>query len=91
MIEILILNSLLIRGLQFAYSPFNVLYFISKAYTNLVADKPYLLPLNKPLFNCAPCMASIYGLPGFYYTDLEWYYYPVYVVALAGINTIKTQ
>ena len=41
---------------------------------------------TKPLWNCPACMASVYGTAGFYFTDLSWWWLPVYVFALSGFN-----
>lgn len=43
---------------------------------------------KKPLFNCPPCMASIWGTGGFLFTGLGWEYWVVWVLSLAGFNYI---
>lgn len=47
--------------------------------------------LAKPLFFCAPCMASVWGWIGFrLWVDepIAWLLYPAWVVVLAGLNLI---
>lgn len=46
--------------------------------------------LSKPFGNCLTCMASIFGfVPFFYHYGFNyWLFYPVYVIALAGLNSI---
>ena len=44
--------------------------------------------IKKPLFNCPPCMASIWGTAGFVYTGIGWEYWIVWVLSLAGFNYI---
>jgi len=44
--------------------------------------------LKKPLFNCPPCMASIWGTAGFIYIGIGWEYWIVWVLSLAGFNYI---
>jgi len=44
--------------------------------------------IKKPLFNCPPCMASIWGTAGFIYTGIGWEYWVVWVLSLAGFNYI---
>jgi len=44
--------------------------------------------LKKALFNCPPCMASVWGTAGFLYTGMGWQYWIVWVLALAGFNYI---
>lgn len=46
--------------------------------------------LSKPFGNCLTCMASIFGAaPFFYYYGFTyWLFYPIYVIALAGLNSI---
>jgi len=41
----------------------------------------------KPLFDCTPCMASIYGIISFFiYGELELYYLPIWIFSLSGFN-----
>lgn len=46
--------------------------------------------LSKPFGNCLTCMASVWGvIPFFYhYGFTYWVFYPIYVLALAGLNSI---
>ena len=88
MIEALILNTFLIQGLKNAYKPLNVLSSVS----TFLIDKTVntrLIWLVKPLVACGPCMASVYGLAFYWSVGWEWYLYPIYVVILSGIQTMK--
>lgn len=50
------------------------------------ANLPYLL--NKPLFNCPTCMASIWGTAYFItYNPAGWVYYPVFILAVSATAT----
>ena len=81
---ILVLNIFFIYGLQFAFSTGNVLDFIPRSYINTFSKSNLMMPLVKPLFFCAPCMSSIWGL-GFWFTDHDYYFYPLWVCILCGV------
>ena len=55
-----------------------------------VRIKADVLPskLLKPLFDCTPCMSSIYGTISFFYTSLHLVYLPVWVLSLCGAITL---
>ena len=42
--------------------------------------------IDKPLVSCPACMASLYGTVGFFFTPIDIYLLPVYIIALAGLN-----
>jgi hypothetical protein len=44
--------------------------------------------LMKVLFDCTPCMSSFYGSISFFFTDLSWYYLPVWILSLCGAITL---
>jgi hypothetical protein len=45
--------------------------------------------LSKPLYQCPPCQSSIHGIVIFFiFSDQDWYYVFLYVLALAGVNYI---
>lgn len=90
MIELLVVNAFFVIGMHFAFSPGNVFHFINEGYTNMaVASKipNVLLPLKKPLFQCAPCMSSVWGIL-FWTTGDSWYYYPIWVGCVCGIVVV---
>jgi hypothetical protein len=92
MIELLIVNAFFVIGMQFAFSPNNVLYFINEGYTNIAVRflPNVLIPLKKPLFQCAPCMSSVWGVL-FWTTGDAWYYYPVWAATLCGLVFVIQQ
>jgi len=50
--------------------------------------------IQKPLFYCLTCMASIHSYPYWIMNDFtlhNLYYYPVYILALSGLNFILDQ
>jgi hypothetical protein len=44
--------------------------------------------LSKVLFDCTPCMTSLYGSIGFFFTDLPIQYLPIWVFSMCGTNYI---
>lgn len=87
--ELFITNFLFIWGLKFAFSPDQV-FDLTKLRLALSKTKFYWL--RKPLFDCAPCMSSIYGSLGFLIVylncDILWIYIFVWVPCLAGLSAI---
>lgn len=77
-IEILFLNACIVWGFYFATSDGMVLDFIRTKY------------LSKPLYDCPICMSSIHSAVPFFYFFSNWWEYPFYVLALAGINAALT-
>ena len=87
------ITALVIYGVKASTSTGMILEFIPiwtiKLLTKFLNDR-YVHYLLKPLFDCTPCMASIYG------TISYWCYYPgpsvdgwvVWVFALSGFNYI---
>ena len=43
--------------------------------------------LEKPLYMCRPCMSSVWGWC-FWLTPYPWYFYPLWVICLAGASVI---
>lgn len=47
---------------------------------------------SKPLFNCPPCMGSVYGVAFFWLSDLHnhlpWWSFPLHAIALCGVTAI---
>jgi hypothetical protein len=82
LILLLIVNCLSIIGIYTSTREGMLLDFIPK----------YIKVLKKPLYDCPPCMASIHSTYVFvpfvlsYGVSLWWY--PVYVLALCGLNKI---
>ena len=87
---IFLINSLVIYGVFASTGEGMILGFVQRWTTYNI----YLPPIKsgekeiafwtKPLWNCPACMASVYGTAGFYFTDLSWWWLPVYVFALSG-------
>lgn len=45
---------------------------------------------SKPLFDCPPCMASVWGIIGWFYFAPELHLIP-YLLVLCGINSLMTK
>lgn len=47
---------------------------------------------SKPVFDCPPCMASIWGTAFFFGAKLDqlmpWYFFPLHSLALCGLATL---
>jgi len=76
----LLANSLFIWGVYYAFLP-------GMIFGNIGDWMEYNLPdwVNKPVFTCTLCMSSVWGW-GYWTLGYEWYYYPMYVVILCGLN-----
>lgn len=54
-------------------------------------DEKLPLWVNKPLWRCPPCMASVHGSAAFFlflYGDFGLLFWPCLIVCLAGINYV---
>ena len=80
MIEALILNSVFIIGLWTVCKEGMLLGWVRDL------DIPEML--QKPLFLCPPCMASVWGTLGWLVSDVSLLMWFPYVVILAGLNAI---
>lgn len=47
--------------------------------------------LYKPLLRCPVCMSSIHGTFIFLYSQESIYYYPVFIISLAGISYLLVE
>jgi len=43
-----------------------------------------------PLFDCPPCMSSIWGTTIWFLTGGDFFWWPAFVFALCGLNTLVT-
>lgn len=98
MVDIFIINILVIFGVKALFSDGMLLSRLKYRLFNLRSEKLFKTPylaldeiekervrfIFKPLFQCPPCMASVWGMPGFLLTGYEWYYLPIYLLALCG-------
>jgi len=79
-------NSLFIIGLNVVTEEGYILGFIE------VLGNKYLPEwLQKPLYGCPPCMASIHSIYYWFFVDftpINLLIYPGYILALAGLNAI---
>ena len=82
MIEALIINSFICIGFNIATEPGMILNWIEK----LLEKAP--LWLQKPIYLCPMCMASVHSLWVFPTLDLPWHYWFGYTLALCGINAL---
>lgn len=81
--ELLALNSIMIIGLWQACKEGMILGFIRDY---IKEDST----LATPVYLCPTCMASIHSLPFFVLSDISVFIYPIYILALAGVNSIVT-
>ena len=97
LILILIINSLICLGVHvvtrdgmlFAFVEEAANSFLWKIHDMFWPCKPntwssYLL---KPLFNCPPCMASVWGIAGWFYFAPDLHLIP-YLLVLCGLNAL---
>ena len=82
MIEALIINSFICIGFNIATEPGMVLNWVEK----LLEKSP--LWLQKPIYLCPMCMASVHSLWLFPSLNISWWLYPGYVLALCGLNAL---
>ena len=88
---ILLLNAFWVFGLRVSFENGNILGALPRWWINTFGKYQFAPLLAKPLFFCAPCMASAWGWFGFQFIvdkPIEWILYPVWVVLLAGLNSI---
>lgn len=45
---------------------------------------------SKPLFDCPPCMASVWGIAGWFYSHPEIHIIP-YLLILCGVNALVSK
>ncbi len=91
----LLLNSLIIWGFYYAFLPDMIFSSIADWFDTItierikddnVVETVYLLEwLEKPLFSCPYCMASLHSYL-FFTLDLPIYFWPFYILALCGFN-----
>ena len=86
--KLFIINLLLIWGINFA--AYNVFKSITGWYEVLIIKRNLsaIAWTCKPLYACKPCMSSLWGICGFYFTSYDWYWYPLWVVCLAGASAM---
>ena len=88
MILTFLINSLIIFGIFAVTEEKSLLGFVQMWGTKYNLYGQHSKFWSKPLFNCPPCMASVWGTLGFAYTGIGWQYWIVWVVSLAGFNYI---
>jgi hypothetical protein len=96
LLVLLIFNSLLIVGIYSITQDGMIFHFARKLFIKSSDDdfdEEYYVPwLFKPLIGCPTCMSSVHSTY-FYWFFQEWtlqnlYIYPLYVLALAGLNAL---
>lgn len=85
--KLLILNALLIVGAWKCLQPGMILGAYGDWMTRKVGDF-----WSKPLYDCPPCMSSIWGVAFFFaaglYHIIPWYLFPLHSLALCGLVTL---
>ena len=82
MIQLLIINSLMCLGVFNSVNEGMLLSFIKKG-----GDKFLPTWLRKPIYDCPPCMASLWSWPYIIF-NFELTFYPGYIFALSGMNIL---
>lgn len=79
---IFFINILVIYGVYAAFSEGMILYPLKVKLNAWIGKRA------KPIYSCPICMSSVWGTIGFIFLNhfygVEWWYLPVYVLALAG-------
>ena len=95
MIETFLINSLIIFGVHASTRQGQVLHFIAKFVYGSALKVPspkeayYRTIISKVLFDCPPCMSSLYGSIGFslfIFPDLSLWWMVGWVFSLCGFN-----
>ena len=76
----LIVNSLICYGVYYATFPGMVLHPLAKKAAQNLPEW-----VTNPLFDCIYCMASVHSYL-FFTLDLPLIYWPLYILALCGLN-----
>jgi hypothetical protein len=79
----LFISSLAIFGLYFSFDTNNVLSFFGDFVRKRLPER-----IQMPLTECVVCMASVWGTILFPFTGVSIFFYPIYIIALAGLNFI---
>jgi hypothetical protein len=56
-----------------------------------ILEKHFPEKVNKPIFMCPPCMASLWGSAVWFYLGGGFWLWPVFVLALSGLNVLVVQ
>jgi hypothetical protein len=93
MIENIILTSLIIFGVHATTNDGMIFHGIYKKVMSFVIikfiDKPIIWEsVDKVLFRCPPCMASLYGTLSFLFICLPIEQYIPFIFAVSGLNYI---
>lgn len=93
MIDYILLTSLSIYAIHTATRPFMILEWFKIKFNNrlllqLDIDPEKLLYINKWLWDCPPCMATLYGTIAFFLVCLPLYLLPVFVLSVSGLNAV---
>lgn len=78
---VLVLNSLLCLGVHLLTDEGMLLEYPADVLRAFIGDFPC-----KPLFDCLPCMASVWGIVGWYAFDMVEINPIVYMLCLCGVN-----
>lgn len=86
LIQYLLLNSLWIFGFSKLFDAGMIFSKIDVEFSLWVSPK--WAWIQKPVYSCPPCMASIHGISGFFLSGLDVSHLPIYLISLIGLNTL---
>jgi hypothetical protein len=93
MIDYILLTSLSIYAIHTATRPQMILEWLKvkvnqRLLLQLDINPEKLVYLNKWLWDCPPCMATLYGTIAFFLFCLPLYLLPVFVLSVSGLNAV---
>lgn len=56
-----------------------------------IFDRRLPEPMQKPIYTCRACMASVYGSAVWFWAQGDIYTWPVFVIALSGLMVILSE
>lgn len=79
----LLIGCLICIGIWNAFKPEMILGWLGRIWDRRLPDT-----LNKPIWSCPPCMASIHGTWFWFFAGGDLTYWLPFVLALSGLNRI---
>ena len=79
----LFIGCLIIVGIWNAFKPGMVMGWLGKIWDRRLPEG-----LNKPIWSCPPCMASVHGTWIWFLFGGDLTFWPAFVLALSGLNRL---